>query len=184
MKKHIHILGASGSGTTTLAKALSKELGYAHFDSDDYFWIHTEPPFTTKRPLDERVELLRNDIEKADKWILSGSNSSWGDFLMDSYDLVIFLYVPANIRMERLIQREMQRYSIERILPGGDLYGSHKAFIEWAAAYETGGIEMRSLALHNEWLKQLICPVIRIDGEQSTEERIEIAKREIYNGAG
>lgn len=56
MKKHIHILGASGSGTTTLAKVLSDELGYAHFDSDDYFWIPTEPPFTTKRPLDERVE--------------------------------------------------------------------------------------------------------------------------------
>ena len=35
MKKHIHIFGASGSGTTTIAKAVSERLGYAHFDSDN-----------------------------------------------------------------------------------------------------------------------------------------------------
>jgi adenylate kinase family enzyme len=39
MVSRIHILGASGSGTTTLAKALANELGYKHFDTDDYYWI-------------------------------------------------------------------------------------------------------------------------------------------------
>lgn len=155
MKKHIHILGASGSGTTTLAKALSSELGYAHFDSDDYYWLLTEPPFIIKRPIKERVELLKKDVDKADKWILSGSNCSWGNFLMDRYDLVVFLYVPAGIRMKRLVQREMHRYPIERISPGGDLHENYKTFIAWATAYDTGGMDMRSLLLHNEWLKKL-----------------------------
>ena len=41
---------------------------------------------------------------------------------------------------------------------------------------------IESLVLHNEWLKQLKCPVIRIEGEQSTKERIDIAMSEIYNG--
>jgi len=37
MKKHIHILGASGSGTrtTTLPRALISKLRYVNFDSDD-----------------------------------------------------------------------------------------------------------------------------------------------------
>lgn len=83
--------------------------------------------------------------------------------------------------MKRFVKREMQRYPIERISPGGDVYRSHGAFIEWAASYETGGMEMRSLALHNEWLKQLKCSVIRIEGDQSIEERIEICMSEIYN---
>lgn len=179
MKKHIHILGASGSGTTTLAKALSSKLGYAHFDSDHYFWLPTKPPFTTKRPLNERIALLKNDVEKADNWIVSGSNCGWGDFLMDSYDLVIFLYVPANIRLERFVQREIQRYGIKRISPGGDLYENHKAFLEWAAAYDDGGMEMRSLALHNEWLKRLKCPVVRIEGDYSIDERVKIAMEKI-----
>ena len=82
--------------------------------------------------------------------------------------------------LKRLIKSEMQRHQIDCISPGGD---DHTAFIEWAAAYETGGMEMRSLALHNEWLKQLKYPVIRIEGEQSTEERIEIAMKKIYDDA-
>ena len=35
MINRIHILGASGSGTTTLAKELSKKLNYEYFDTDD-----------------------------------------------------------------------------------------------------------------------------------------------------
>lgn len=151
MKRHIHILGASGSGTTTLARALSSKLGYADFDSDDYYWLPIEPPFITKRPLDERIVLLKNDIEKVDKWILSGSNCSWGDFLMDSYDLVIFLYVPAKKRIERLVQREIQRYCSDRILPGGDMYEGHKAFCEWAISYENGGMPRRLMLWSNWW---------------------------------
>lgn len=181
MKRHIHILGASGSGTTTLAEALSSKLGYAVFDSDDYYWLPTEPPFITKRPLDERIVLLKNDIEKVDKWILSGSNCSWGDFLMDSYDLVIFLYVPTKKRIERLVQREIQRYGSDRISPGGDMYEGHTAFCEWATSYGNGGMEMRSLALHNKWMKRLKCPVVRIEGEHSTEERIDIAVEKILD---
>ncbi|OPX45154.1 cytidylate kinase [Ruminiclostridium hungatei] len=179
MNRHIHILGASGSGTTTLAGELSKLLGYEHFDSDDYFWLPTIPPFTEKRPVSDRIQLLEKDLKGVDSWILSGSNCGWGDFLISSYDLVVFLYVPPEIRIKRLIQREIERYSIERISHGGDLYESHKAFIEWAAAYDTAGLEMRSLALHNEWLKRLNCGVIRLEGTQSVEERIRAVLREL-----
>jgi len=44
MVKVIHILGASESGTTTLGRALKEKYEYAHFDTDDYFWIPTNPP--------------------------------------------------------------------------------------------------------------------------------------------
>ena len=42
-KNLIHIFGASGSGTTTLAEKISRELGYFHLDTDDYFWLPTDP---------------------------------------------------------------------------------------------------------------------------------------------
>lgn len=41
-KQHVHIFGASGSGTTTIAPRISKQFGFAHFDTDDYFWLHGE----------------------------------------------------------------------------------------------------------------------------------------------
>lgn len=42
MKQRIHILGASGSGTTSIAKNVCSKLDYAHFDSDNYFWENTK----------------------------------------------------------------------------------------------------------------------------------------------
>ena len=38
MIKRIHISGSSGSGTTTLAGALAGKTGYAHFNTDDYYF--------------------------------------------------------------------------------------------------------------------------------------------------
>jgi len=36
-KSAIHIYGASGSGTSTLGKFISEQLGYTFMDTDDYF---------------------------------------------------------------------------------------------------------------------------------------------------
>ena len=46
---HIHVMGASGSGTTSLGRALADRLDIAHLDTDDFFWLPTDPPFTTPR---------------------------------------------------------------------------------------------------------------------------------------
>jgi adenylate kinase family enzyme len=47
----IHLLGPSGSGTSILGKAISQRLNIPWFDSDDIFWIKTDPPYTKKRIL-------------------------------------------------------------------------------------------------------------------------------------
>ena len=66
MKPLIHIYGASGSGTSTLGRYLAEQFHYAFLDSDDYFWLPTDPKFTTKRPIAERVPLMRQDIAAAE----------------------------------------------------------------------------------------------------------------------
>lgn len=73
MKKRIHIFGASGSGTTTIAQHVCNSLGYKHFDSDNYFWLPTDEPFTVERPREECIKLMQNDLFHNDQWILSGS---------------------------------------------------------------------------------------------------------------
>lgn len=47
--QRVLIVGASGTGTTTLGRALANEWSVPHADVDDYFWEPTEPPYTTKR---------------------------------------------------------------------------------------------------------------------------------------
>jgi adenylate kinase family enzyme len=76
--QRIHIFGASGSGTTTLGKALANTFSVAFFDADDYFWQKTEPPFTLKVPTEQRIRNLQSDLEKAKNWVLSGSLVGWG----------------------------------------------------------------------------------------------------------
>lgn len=89
--KVIHILGASGCGTTTLGRAISKNFGYTHFDSDDYFWQPTDPPYTVKREVEERQKLLADDMAKCEKCVISGSLCGWGDIFIPDFDPVVHM---------------------------------------------------------------------------------------------
>ena len=121
MIHRLHILGASGSGTTTLGRALAARLQCPHFDADDYFWVPTDPPYTHKRERTERQRLLMDDLTAHDSWVLSGSLCGWGGVAITLFELVVFLVIPQDIRMARLHRREHARFG-ERILPGGDMY--------------------------------------------------------------
>jgi adenylate kinase family enzyme len=44
----IHVMGASGSGVTTLGRALADALAFPHYGTDDYFWLPTTPPYRTQ----------------------------------------------------------------------------------------------------------------------------------------
>ena len=43
---------------------------------------------------------------------------------------------------------------------------THAAFLKWAAAYDTAGVELRSSAAHEAWLAQQTAPVLRLDAAQ------------------
>jgi adenylate kinase family enzyme len=172
MTNRIHILGASGSGTTTLAQALSNKLGYIHIDTDNYYWKPTKLPFQEARKIEERQELLEKDLKKHKNWILSGSLCGWGDFLIPYFDLVIYLWIPKELRMGRLKEREKQRYG-EIIEVDGVMHDRHKEFIDWAAQYDDGDLTIRSKQLHAKWINELPCQVLRLEGEFELEEKIE-----------
>jgi adenylate kinase family enzyme len=172
MIQRIHILGASGSGTSTLARALSEKLGYQHFDTDNYYWLPSEEPFTQPRPIDQRRALLERDLAAHENWVLSGSLCGWGDLFIRYFELVIFLWIPSDIRMSRLLDRERERYGID-MEPGGKRYLNHKTFMEWAARYDSGGPEIRSKALHEAWLAELTCPVLRLEEDMTVEARVD-----------
>ena len=169
----VHILGASGSGTTTLGIALADRLGVPHFDTDDYFWEPTDPPFERPRPRAERLSLLESSLADATDWVLSGSLCGWGDPLISRFDLVVFLLVPTGLRLARLQRREREQFGAEAIEPGGKMHENCTAFLEWAADYDEGDLDMRSLARHEAWVAELPCPVERLDGEMTVADQLE-----------
>jgi adenylate kinase family enzyme len=172
MPDRVHILGASGSGTTTLAMALSTRFGYVHLDTDDYFWQPTVPRFQRPRERQERQALLGAALDAHSRWVLSGSLCGWGDIFIPRFDLVIFLWVPDEIRLARLEEREHRRYGRDALAPGGARHEAYRAFMDWAAAYEDGADDMRSRRRHETWLATLPCPCTRLEGNLSGEEQI------------
>lgn len=167
----IHILGASGSGTSTLGRALAGALGAPFFDADDFYWEKTDPPYQTPRPPEARTAAIEGAVEGLPSWIISGSMMGWGDVLIPRFDLAVYLSIPPELRLARLRAREQAHFG-ERLLPGGDMHAEHQAFMTWAAGYEGGGLEMRSRTSHARWMELLDCPVLRIDGDVSTEDRV------------
>ena len=178
----IHVLGASGSGVTTLGQNIEQNYGYKWLDTDDYFWLPTEPLFSTPRPIDERISLMETDITKNSKCVISGSLCGWGDVFISKFQLVIFIYTPAEIRKERLIKREYQRYGEKRLHKGGDRHEEHIKFINWAMDYDNGDMNMRSLRNHEEWLKQFFCPVIRLDGTDTIAHNLSQLEKYLVQG--
>ena len=164
----VHITGASGAGVSTLGQDLAARFGLPWLDTDDFYWAPTDPPFTTKRPVEERIASMRAAFGEGG-WIVSGSMDGWGDPVVAEAGLVVFVDTPTDVRLARLRRRESLRYGA-RIEPGGDMHESHAAFIAWAAGYDAGSIEGRNRARHMTWLARLPMPVIRLDGRRPTVE--------------
>ena len=160
LQTRILITGASGSGTTTLGRALATRLRCAFYDADDYYWLPTDPPFRCKQDPTIRTSRLLQALQNTSTTVLAGSILNWGVELEDSFSLIVFLTVPAQIRVIRLREREIQRFGLD------------PAFLAWAAQYEQGTLEGRSRPKHEAWLAKRSCPVLRIDGGTSTESRL------------
>ena len=179
MIRRVHIFGASGSGTTTLAKALANVREWEHIDTDDVYWLPSEPPFRTPRPLEARQRLLHEGLQSTDSWVLSGSLCGWGNQAIPLFDLVVFLWVPADVRLARLRLREIARYGPGIEDPMDPMNEKHQAFLAWAGAYDAGDLSMRSRALHEAWIESLPWPVVRIEGASSVERSLQIVLEEI-----
>ncbi len=169
MTRRIHITGASGSGTSTLARALAGRLESQAFDTDDFYWRPTDPPFHSKRAVAERLALMDEMFLPRTDWVLSGSLHSWGAPVMERVTHVVFLTLAPGIRLARLRARERRRYGT-RIAKGGDLEASYRGFLDWAMGYDEPGTVGRSRGAHEAWLQSLSQPVIRLDAAAPTPE--------------
>ena len=159
---HILITGASGSGTSTLAAALAEAMHARFLDTDDYFWLPGDPPYQQKRPKNERGALLIKDLHTGDDAVVAGSVIDWGADIENAFDLIVFLYLPTDIRLARIKVREENRYG--KVDP---------AFLVWAAQYDAGTAEGRSLEGHRRWLRDRTCEVLYLEGDYSVEQRLQ-----------
>jgi adenylate kinase family enzyme len=169
MARRIHVMGASGSGTSTLARGLANAFDSQAFDTDDFYWKPTDPPFTVKRPVSERIALMEEVFLPRRDWILSGSFTSWGAPIVPRLTHVIFLALPGAKRLARLRKRERLRADPE-LTRTPEWQAANRGFLDWAMSYDDPGFSGRSRAAHERWLDGLEIPVIRIDASAPAAE--------------
>ena len=172
MVMKIHIMGASCAGSTTLGDALSARLEIPYFDTDDFFWERSDVPYTVRRDAPTRSRMLQEAVSRNDSYIIGGSLISWGNEWLSMFDLVVFLYVPQEIRMQRLVSREIERYG-DIIYTDPVRNRLFREFYDWASKYDDRDFTGRNVRIHEEWLREVSCQVVEIRGDTAVAERVE-----------
>ncbi len=168
MLRRIGITGAPGCGVTTLGRALAARLGAVSIDTDDHYWVATDPPYREKRDVPERLRGIRAEQARTGRWVVSGTLDNWAEGVTAEAELIVFLEAPTQLRLERLRAREQARFGAS-LRPGGAMHEIHLEFIAWAAHYEDGTQPGRSRPRHERWLAGLAVPVLRLDSRQSVD---------------
>ena len=151
----IVVFGANGSGKTTLGHELARLLGFKHIDHEDYAFEESETPYAVERSRYVCTALMLADIEKHRSFVLSAVTGDFGDIIPQYYKLAVYIEAPMELRVERVKQRNLERFS-ERVLMGGDMYAQQQGFIDFVAS--------RSLVRIEQWSQTLTCPILRVDG--------------------
>lgn len=177
MPRGIILFGAMGVGDTTLGKDVAKRLNLPHIDIDDYCWRwDTDIPYTVFRSREERAELLLQAISDKPNFVMSGSMWSIRKTFEPFFDMAVFLTASAKVRAERLRLRSVTRWG-DRVLPGGDMYENsnvYKDYLTCARSYDQDIRPQACLVQHEQWIGELPCPVIRLDGTKSISENAEV----------
>lgn len=156
----IHIMGASGSGTSTVGEFLSKMLKYDLIESDFFKWEQTVPEFMIMRPIEESNKLLIDRIEKSNNLIITGSLHS-NPCTFKYINLIVYLKCPTKVRLDRIQKRDIEtgRNSLQK---SEEVRKNYFGFLELAKNYNKLGLDVRSKKSQKMVMKSCNAPVVTI----------------------
>lgn len=173
----IMVCGLNGTGKSTLGKALAEKLHFHFTDNEDLYFSKSDPDYVyaSPRTKEEVRPLLLQEIKAHENFVFASVKGDYEDDVYSFFQYVVFIYVPRDIRLQRVKNRSFQKFG-NRMLPGGDLFEQEEKFFRLVSSRPENTVE--------EWIKALRCPVIRIDGTKPVEDNIKIIVRKIHSTSG
>ncbi len=102
--RRILISGVTGSGKTTLAKAVSAKTGLPLIDVDELTWL----PGWIEVPYDEQRKRIDQKTGEAE-WVMDTAYGRWKDIPEGRADLIVCLDYPRWLSFARLLKRTLTR---------------------------------------------------------------------------
>jgi adenylate kinase family enzyme len=84
--RRINVVGTTGSGKTTVAKAIAERLGFEHIELDGLFW----KPDWGETPDDEFLPRV-DEATRGERWVLDGNYSRTRPIVWPRADTIVWL---------------------------------------------------------------------------------------------
>jgi adenylate kinase family enzyme len=102
--KRVAVVGTTGSGKTTLARALAEVLGHPHVELDELHW---GSGWTAADPASFRAEASR--ALAGDRWVVDGNYAAVRDIVWSRADTILWLDYSVGTVLSRLLVRTVRR---------------------------------------------------------------------------
>ena len=113
--QRICIIGSTGSGKTTLARAVATRLSLPRVELDALHW----DPDWTEAPNDVFRERLTAALAE-NRWVVDGNYSSVHDLTIERADTIIWIDLPFPRTLQRLVARTFRRWQTQEELWNGN----------------------------------------------------------------
>lgn len=136
--RRIVVIGTSGSGKTTVARALSERLGVSHIELDALHWA---PGWT-----ETSTEVFRARVSHAvgqAAWVVDGNYSKARDLIWPQADTIVWLDYSLSTVLSQVIIR-----TIRRMITREELWHGNRE--QWKLALSRDSIVLWALRTHRK----------------------------------
>jgi adenylate kinase family enzyme len=123
-KSKIFVVGTSGAGKSTFARALSEKVGVVDIELDALFW---KANWTESGPEEFRAKILKAIVENQG-WVMHGNYNKVRDITWKNTETLIWLDYSKTIVLYRVIKRSITRIFTKEKLWAGNQESLRKTF--------------------------------------------------------
>jgi adenylate kinase family enzyme len=123
--KKVLVVGSTGAGKSTLARALAEKHGLTYTDLDYLYHL----PGWQQRP-EAEFRALVDEATRGEKWVIAGNYYSLvGDITWSRADTVVWLDLPFAQNFSQLLKRTIKRARTGELICNGNTETLHKQFL-------------------------------------------------------
>lgn len=130
--RRVLVMGNSGAGKSTYARALARTHGLAHLDLDPLAWLPTQPP--TRRPIADAMEDVQLFLAEHDAWVIEGCYGDLIEALLDEADALRFLNPGVEVCVEHCRARPFEPH---KYASKAEQDANLPMLIDWVRGYTT-----------------------------------------------